>query len=484
MRLTFLENYFSIYPNTMSIHLRAGCFPLAKHGTPGSYELSTIAEQKLLKSDIETFVDLLLTDDSIEDENEWYLDDSLEDAYIIQIDNYRIVVTFPPFSDALELTAVRPTLKRSLSEYNLQEALTKRLSSRAEGILIAGSPGAGKSTFAAGLAEFYAEKKKIVKTLEHPRDLQVSDSITQYTKVESSMKETAELLLLLRPDYVIYDELRNTDDFKTYSDMRLAGIGLVGVVHATKGIDAIQRFIGRVDVGIIPSLIDTIVFIKDGEVDQCLSLKMSVKTPTGFADSDLARPVVEVFDFLLEIPLYEIYSFGEQIVVIPVSEETGRRSKRNKKTVISHKKIDRLYKDVMNLASTDKIDIQITGRRQVAIYVPSRSIPYLIGTSGKTIRSLEQSHGLKIKVHPLDEIIESNESGYLEIDETKKHLILRPSNTTKNASIQVNIDGEHFIILTTNSDGEIKLNKSTRIATELKQAINNNKMISYSSPNI
>ena len=59
MRLTFLENYFSVYPSTMSIHLRAGCFPLAKHGSPGSYELSTISEEKLLVSDIEVFVDFL-----------------------------------------------------------------------------------------------------------------------------------------------------------------------------------------------------------------------------------------------------------------------------------------------------------------------------------------------------------------------------------------------------------------------------------------
>ena len=113
MRLPFLENFFSVYPNTMSIHLRAGNFPLAKHGTPGSYELSTISEEKLQRPELEEFIDFLLDGENIEDENEWYLDDTLNDAHILQIDNYRIVVTFPPFSDALELTAVRPTLKRS-----------------------------------------------------------------------------------------------------------------------------------------------------------------------------------------------------------------------------------------------------------------------------------------------------------------------------------------------------------------------------------
>jgi energy-coupling factor transporter ATP-binding protein EcfA2 len=42
----------------------------------------------------------------------------------------------------------------------------------AEGILVSGSPGSGKSTFAAALAEFYGSKGNVVKTLgnrvQHP----------------------------------------------------------------------------------------------------------------------------------------------------------------------------------------------------------------------------------------------------------------------------------------------------------------------------
>lgn len=59
--------------------------------------------------------------------------------------------------------------------------------------------------------------------------------------------------------------MRVTNDFKIYADMRLAGVGMVGVVHATNPIDAIQRFIGRIELGIIPQLIDTIIFIKNGK---------------------------------------------------------------------------------------------------------------------------------------------------------------------------------------------------------------------------
>lgn len=36
--------------------------------------------------------------------------------------------------------------------------------------------------------------------------------------------------------------------------------------------------------------------------------------------ADLARPVVEVSSFLTDELMYEIYSFGEQVVVIPLAD--------------------------------------------------------------------------------------------------------------------------------------------------------------------
>lgn len=48
----------------------------------------------------------------------------------------------------------------------------------------------------------------VVKTMESPRDLQVSDEITQYAPLERDMQKTADILLLVRPDFTIYDEMR------------------------------------------------------------------------------------------------------------------------------------------------------------------------------------------------------------------------------------------------------------------------------------
>lgn len=82
----------------------------------------------------------------------------------------------------------------------------------------------------------------------------------------------------VRPDYSVFDEVRKTRDFQIFSDLRLAGVGMVGVVHASDAIDAIQRFISRLDIGIIPHVIDTVIFVKDGEVKKVLDLSFDSKS--------------------------------------------------------------------------------------------------------------------------------------------------------------------------------------------------------------
>ncbi len=59
------------------------------------------------------------------------------------------------------------------------------------------------------------------------------NEITQISKTYASSEEIHDLLLLSRPDFTIFDEMRDTADFQLYIDLRLAGVGMVGVVHAT-----------------------------------------------------------------------------------------------------------------------------------------------------------------------------------------------------------------------------------------------------------
>ncbi|MFX1444172.1 MAG: ATPase, T2SS/T4P/T4SS family [Promethearchaeota archaeon] len=315
-----LISYFD--DETMSVHLKRNLPPYAKKGRPGDWHLQKISEDPISTQLIEDIA-LEIIENVREDEHS-FIEIEKEGAVVAQLREFRIVITRPPFSTDVEITAVRPLVNLTLKDYSMDKRLNKRLN-KAEGILVAGSPGAGKSTFSAALANYYLEQDKVVKTLESVRDLQVRPEITQYTKLEGNLENSADVLLLVRPDFTIFDEVRTTKDFEIYSDFRLSGVGMVGVVHSSSAIDAIQRFIGRIELGMLPSIIDTIIFIEGGDISSVLTLKMTVKVPHGFRDKDLARPVVEVRNFDNGQLTFEIYSFGQDVVINPINPIKSKR---------------------------------------------------------------------------------------------------------------------------------------------------------------
>ncbi|MHA1970271.1 MAG: ATPase, T2SS/T4P/T4SS family [Candidatus Thorarchaeota archaeon] len=305
---------------TMSVHLVEKNPPRAKRGEPGNWELVELSDRILTYEELDILAEAILT--SAEHDNDSFIEIEEEGAAVVQLRNLRIAIARRPFADKMEISAIRPIVKLNLDDYQLSTKLMNRLESRAEGILVSGSPGSGKSTFAAALAEFYSSKGNVVKTLEQPRDLQVEESIVQYSPLDGSMEKAADILLLVRPDFVIYDELRKNSDFRAYADLRSAGVGMVGVVHAGSAIDSLQRLLlgGRVELGQVPSTVDTVVHIEDGKVAKVSAMSLKVKLPTGMGGSqrDLARPVVEVREFERGILEYEMFTFGGEKVVVPV----------------------------------------------------------------------------------------------------------------------------------------------------------------------
>jgi ATPase len=383
------EKFFE--DDTMSVHLKEGVSPWAKRGKPGEFQLVKLNEKK------STYLELTNIIREISEASRVNRTGSIEisrnGATVIQYGTFRIAITRPPFSDDLEITIVRPIVKLSLESYNATEKLIERLSEGSEGIVISGPPGSGKSTFASSLAEFYAKKGKIVKTFESPRDLQVPDEVTQYGPLEGSFEKAADILLLVRPDYTIFDEVRRAHDFGVFSDMRLAGVGMIGVVHASSPLDAIQRFIGRVDLGMIPHILDTIIFIKNGKIEKVYEVLLTVKVPTGMSEADLARPLVEVRDFETQVIEYEIYTYGEENVVVPISELKPVTQSDNIIKKLAESKI----RDTIRRFDPDA-DINIISDNRVQVKVGKDVIARIIGKGGSTISELEKMLGIKIDV--------------------------------------------------------------------------------------
>ena len=375
-------------PTTMSIHLKANQKPLGKKGKPGNFELVELDTKTLDQNYLEIITTQIL--EAIDDETLGNTEISKPGALVIQYRDYRIAITRPPFSELLEITIVHPIKQMALEDYRLSEKLMSRLEKQAEGILISGAPGSGKSTLASGIANFFNHSGKIVKTFESPRDLQVDPGVTQYTRLDGSFENSADILLLVRPDYTIFDEVRRREDFRIFSDLRLTGVGMVGVVHANTPIDAIQRFIGKIELGIIPNVLDTVIYVKNGEISKVYGLELKVKVPSGMVEQDLARPVIEISDFETNSLEYEIYTFGEENIIIPVTENGSQKT--GLEHLAEEKILDRLYR----FDPHPKIEFLSPGR--IKVFVSRDSIPSLIGKAGKTIQELEKSLRLHIDV--------------------------------------------------------------------------------------
>ncbi len=457
-----LEKFFD--ETTMSVHLRENVVPYAKKGMPGKWKFVAVNKTKLTREDIKDISHEIIEESTIA--RDAFIEIERAGSTIAQIGKFRIVITKPPFSDGWEITAVRPVKTLSLEDYKLSDKLKQRISEQAEGILIAGSPGMGKSTFAQALARFYSDKSKIVKTIEAPRDLVLSDNITQYAISHGSAQEIHDILLLSRPDYTIFDEMRNTSDFQLFADLRLSGIGLAGVVHATNPIDAIQRFVGRIELGVIPQVIDTVIFIKDGFVDKVLSLKMVVKVPTGMTEADLARPVVVVNDFETNKLEYELYSYGEETVVVPV---TGNlKSPTNK---LAEKTIKQAFRHY-----SENVEVDVVSENKCVVYVPESNIAKVIGRQGKNIDEIEKRLGMSIDIKELDKKTKGQTIEF-NTEIKKKNIVFYLDMRFKNQDINIYVNDDYLLTAKSGKTGLIKIKKNNKIARILVDAINTGEKI-------
>ncbi len=452
---------------TMSVHLKDQNAPLAKRGKPGNFELVKIEDKLLDKDYLELITTQILETSKISSAGT--IEISKPGALVVQYEEYRIAITHPPFSESYEITIVHPITKMSLDQYGMSKKLMSRFSEKAEGILISGPPGSGKSTLASSLANFYASLGNIVKTFESPRDLQVDKGVTQYTKLDGKFENSADILLLVRPDYTVFDEVRQRDDFRVFADLRLAGVGMIGVVHANMPLDAVQRFIGKIELGMIPSVIDTVVFVKDGYISKVYDLDLKVKVPSGMVEQDLARPVIEIRDFETGTLEYEIYTFGEENVIVPVSKQEAKSG--------IYKLAEEKIREIIRRFDTNP-EIEILSDSSIRVRVRKDSMPSIIGKGGSTISDLEKILHVHINVEPKESedslgsysSQQSRGSTQFDFSESTNSLLFQVDKKNNGLFADIYVKGDYVTTARVARHGKIKISKRSDVGRRLMRS--------------
>ncbi len=510
--------------HTLAVYLKERVAPVAKKGTISDMKLVRIRDQPVSEYELRNLAQEIL--ERAKRDPDGFIEIEKRGITVVQIGSMRIAIARRPFSDGMEITAVRPIVDVTLKDFANSDVIRTRLLGDKRGIIIAGAPGSGKTTLAQGIATFLSDSSFIVKTMEAPRELQVPDNITQYTNLDGSMANTAEILLLVRPDFVIFDELRKLEDFTVFGDMRLAGIGMVGVIHANGVRDAVQRFADRIDFSVLSQVINTIVFVKEGVITRVYDLEFTVKVPEGMAGEMHLRPVTTVTDNATGELVLDIFRYDGETIVMPVipgavpapvpvpaakspatitvqnvgqpvtASQPFRSPVATQEATAPKKESDErpgwklMEKEIqreIGRYSEGFIDVQMISDTKAVVYIDDKDVPAAIGKGGKNISAIVNKIGIGIDIKPRSEFDrqqaiprpseeEINLGGGIRIQTDKKQLtIIAPDQSGK--IVDVFAGKEYLFTATVNEQGEISLSKNSSIAQEMMRRYQNNENI-------
>ena len=189
-------------------------------------------------------------------------------------------------------------------------------------------------------------------------------------------------------------------------------------------------------------------------------------------EADLARPVIEIRDFETGELKNEIYTYGEQTIVMDMDLVNGGGSSETQKSsvdVIAENEILRKIKRI--LPKKAKVDVEVISPDRANIYIPDEYVPKIIGKNGKRIAEIERDIGISLGVEVIDEKPVNKTPIEVNITHTKKQMILELGRENGRQNFDILIEGEYLLTATTSKKGEIKIKNGIELSDFILEAI-------------
>ncbi|MGA9086986.1 MAG: ATPase, partial [Methanoregula sp.] len=317
--------------------------------------------------------------------------------------------------------------------------------------------------------------------------------------------------------------LRKNEDFTVFADMRLAGLGMVGVIHANSVQDALQRFSDREDFSVLAQIINTIVFLEKGVVTKIYDVGFTIKVPEGMGSEMHIRPVTTVIDSETGSLVLDVFRYDGQTIVMPVIPGTpaahDTRNAQAPQVQSIGQPVFPVNKPGSSLSSipdatpkapTDErpgwklaekeiqreigrytdgaVDVEMISDTKAIVYIDDKDVPAAIGKGGKNVSAIVNKIGIGIDIKPRSDLDrqhaqptvktegEISLGGGIKIQTDKKQLvIIAPEQSGK--IVDVFAGKEYLFTATVNEAGEISLAKNSSIAQEMIRRYQNNESI-------
>ena len=115
-------------------------------------------------------------------------------------------------------------------------------------------------------------------------------------------------------------------------------------------------------------------------------------------ESDLSRPVIEIRRFPSGELTHEMFAFGSEIAVVPVSGEDGGASPAMIMAA------DELKRQVIRHTGISVAHAKFLTESSAEIYVDQSAVGAVVGPGGENIRRLERQIGIKLDVKSVREL--------------------------------------------------------------------------------
>jgi ATPase len=145
---------------------------------------------------------------------------------------------------------------------------------------------------------------------------------------------------------------------------------------------------------------------------------------------------------------YEIYTYGEENVVIPISKE----AKSGGIERLAEAKI----KETIRRFDPDA-EIEILSNNSIQVRVDKDVIPSIIGRGGSTINELEKNLGVHIDVEPKVHSF-GNEANF-ELSESGNSLVLELDNGKTGMYADIYVKNQYLLSAHVGKKGKIKISK-------------------------
>jgi ATPase len=210
----------------------------------------------------------------------------------------------------------------------------------------------------------------------------------------------------------------------------------------------------------IPHILDTVCFVQAGQISKVYELEFKVKVPSGMTEDDLARPVIEIRNFEDHNLEYEIYTYGDENMVIPVSKET--------KSGGIEKLAESKIRDTIRKFDSDA-EIEILSRNSIRVRVDKESMPSIIGRGGSTINELEKILGVHIDVESKEESSRGGE--WFDMSESGNNFVLEVDISKTGMDAEIYVNDKNILSTRVGKSGRILIAKKSSAGRRLIDAV-------------